>query len=147
MKQRHQQRKHQRINASGKQKAFIATLVAGSILVVLNIAMLLISLSPFSQSLDKQFIMRPGESITVKQIEKKNLSLVKIKDGRCPTDEDILCDWEGQIYYEFSFDGKEFMLGSVLEEDQSHILGNGIQLVFIDGDLESGTFILRKTTE
>lgn len=147
MKQNHKKQSRNKKTISGKQKAFIAALVAGGVLIVLNIIILIISMSPVSYRVDMAFVMHPGDSIDLQDVENKKLKLTAIEDGRCPSDGEINCGWEGQIYYKFSFNGEEFMLGSVREEDRSHILGNDINLEFVSGDLKSGTFILRKSSE
>jgi len=80
-------------------------------------------------------------------LDNKELKLVHIEDGRRPSNGDIVCSWEGQIYYNFVFNGEEFTLGSVLQVGHSHALGNDIELEFVSGDLDSGTLILRKYSE
>ena len=98
---------------------------------------------------DEEFSLKSGEQVVLSDVDNSVLKLDSIEDGRCPDseDEDIVCSWEGQIYYHFSYEGASITVGSVLEDDTKRPLGSIYTLDFVSGDENSGTFVLRKVAE
>lgn len=96
---------------------------------------------------DEEFSLKAGEQVALSDVNDTILKLESIEDGRCPTDDNIVCSWEGQIYYYFSHEGANITVGSVLEDDIKRPLGSTFTLDFVSGDETSGTFVLRKVEE
>lgn len=96
---------------------------------------------------DEEFSLKTGEQVTLVDVDNTVLKLDSIEDGRCPDDDNIVCSWEGQIYYHFSYEGTNITVGSVLENDTKRPIGSIFTLDFVSGDENSGTFVLRKVAE
>lgn len=97
--------------------------------------------------LDEEFSLKAGEQVVLVDANNTILKLESIEDGRCPDDDNIVCSWEGQLYYHFSYEGANVTVGSVLEDDTKRPIGSIFTLDFVSGDENSGTFILRKVAE
>lgn len=89
-----------------------------------------------------EFTMRQGDRREVRDTDLV-IELSDIRDDRCSTQDGITCFWEGEVKYVFHVDGREIILGSVLDSKDGEKVKD-YTIRYISGDEKSGVFVLQK---
>ena len=96
-----------------------------------------------SVGVNQEFSVKVGDAVRFSDIDDTILKLKSIEDGRCESAKNIVCDWQGEIYYRFDYGGSSITISSELNQQQE-LDDTGYTLNFVSGDETFGLFVLRK---